>query len=649
MRISLVSAGWRWQRALLVALAMVLVASAGISATRYYLAYRDLKDAKDLLLTVESSLREEGLDAPPELLDRSDQQLQSARRKSARADRLLDHDPIFQVARRLPWAGKQVKAAGDLAEIGVDAAEIGLHGVTALRTFDQLKEGEQGRLGQKAVAFLEAVRPDTAAMEERLTATRSRLDHLKGEPLIAPLSDAVYELDAKLPWAEDLVQTYTNADAFAPGFLGFDRPKTYLVLAQDNNELFPTGGFIPVYGLVTLDHGVLTRKSFQPVEKLNGRWQERTGGEYVEPPGPVKRYFLRDHTWNLGLSNWSPDFPTAARQAEFFFTRASSEPIDGVIAINSITLEELLKALDSVTIEDYGVTVTAENINEETLRLTRPSQNAGGERYRFTGFLADAVFDAALATPSDRWPKMLDALDKLGERKQLLFYSNDPDFQLLVRNLGWDGAIEDTQDDYLMAVDASVNSTKLNLVLDEAMEAAVALGAAGTASHRVTIAYKNGLSEWEQRHDAQLVTETMGGGFYGGYLRVYAPSDADFIDVVQDNEPVGFEEITTENGKTSAGRFFGLAGDEETKLTFLYDVPNAVRSAGDSLEYRLLIQKQPGTRAIPLKVVLSLPDGGKFISADLDGRAIPAHGGRLDVGTDLGVDREILVRYVPGS
>ncbi|HLC20954.1 MAG TPA: DUF4012 domain-containing protein, partial [Candidatus Methylomirabilis sp.] len=434
-------------------------------------------------------------------------------------------------------------------------------------------------------------------------------------------------------------------NAFAPGFLGFDRPKTYLVLAQDQNELFPTGGFIPIYGLITLDHGRIIRKSFEPVANLNGRWQEASGGEYVEPPGPLKRYLLRDHTWNLGVSNWSPDFPTAARQAQFFFAKASSEPIDGVLAINSITLEELLNVVGSLTIQDYDVTVTAENVNQETLKLTRPSQEAGGDRYAFTGSLADSVIEAAFAADADRWSEMLDALNRLGEGKGLLFYSNDPQQQRLVRNLGWDGSLEGAEGDYLMVVNASVDSTKLNLVLDEAMEVDVAIDGAGVASHRITLRYENGLSDWAKGRDPQFIKETMLDGFYGGYLRLYAPADADFIDAVQDGESIGFEEITAENGKAAVGRFFGLARDERTELAFLYDVPNSVRNSDDSVEYRLVIQKQPGTRAIPLRLALQLPDGADLDSVVLDGKSVTTGSGLLEIKTVLDADRELVVRY----
>src|SRR3989304_7110600 len=110
MRAILTRKGWTWQRILVVAVAIAVVAYIGLSAPRYYLAYRDLEEAKDLLLAVETSLREDGLDSSPALLDRDDERLESARGKFASAGRLLDREPMLQGARRLPRIGTPVAA-----------------------------------------------------------------------------------------------------------------------------------------------------------------------------------------------------------------------------------------------------------------------------------------------------------------------------------------------------------------------------------------------------------------------------------------------------------------------------------------------------------------------------------------------------------
>ena len=57
------------------------------------------------------------------------------------------------------------------------------------------------------------------------------------------------KLDALLP----LAQVGVDAALAAPEALGQNGPRTYLILAQNEDELRPTGGFISGAGRMTLD------------------------------------------------------------------------------------------------------------------------------------------------------------------------------------------------------------------------------------------------------------------------------------------------------------------------------------------------------------------------------------------------------------
>ena len=74
---------------------------------------------------------------------------------------------------------------------------------------------------------------------------------------------------------------------------------------------------------------------------------------YVEPPAPLRQYLLKEHSWNLTTSNWSPDFPAAAGQAACFYALEGGEradEVDGVIAVNVTTLERLSAVTGAVEI-----------------------------------------------------------------------------------------------------------------------------------------------------------------------------------------------------------------------------------------------------------------------------------------------------------
>ena len=349
-----------WLNLLFVIAGLLVLAYLALVTTRAVIAYRDVIEAKDLLVSAEETLDQAGLDVTFEELDDVEARLKRARGKLSSASGFLGNDPALWVARKLPLIGGQINSARDLAQVGLDGAEIGIDGVQIMRKLLVVKDEGTGPLGQKAIRFLDEVEPEIEKIEERLGEMRGMQEELQSRTLIAPLSSAVDDLDDRIARIKDLTETYRRAQVLAPGLLGQERPMTYLVLGQDNTEIAATGGLILSYGVITVHKGKITDMFFEGTEEQIARWQEQTGGEYVEPPAPLKRYLLRKWTWNLGTANWSPDFPTAARQAEFFYLKGGGEPVDGVIAIDFVAMETLLAVLGPIELPEFQAVINSE-------------------------------------------------------------------------------------------------------------------------------------------------------------------------------------------------------------------------------------------------------------------------------------------------
>ena len=73
--------------------------------------------------------------------------------------------------------------------------------------------------------------------------------------------------------------------------------------------------------------------------------------------------------------------------------------------------------------------------------------------------------------------------------------------------------------------------------------------------------------------------------------------------------------------------------------------PFVADAGNNSYEYRLYVQKQPGTRAVPLTVTVAAPPGMKIVSVELDGEELGS--GLSEIVTDLREDRQIVVKYAP--
>jgi predicted metal-dependent hydrolase len=636
----------------LVAFAALAVALAlGLVGNRYYALYRDARAGQAALQEAQSLLRERGLDVSADELAIAESRLVEAEERLRAAWRRLDGDGLAALAGRLPWVGDQLTAARELLAMGVEAGRVGRLGIDAAGGYLEVRDRQAGPLSSRARTIIDRTRGSMTAVAEYVKVIRARQENLREGALLPPLASAVRSAREDTAEVEELVQTYQDAADFLPRFLGFDRPRTYFVLAQNNAELLPTGGLISVYGLMTLRDGRVEEMFFEDAIAFGERWQERTG-HYIEPPAPLRSYLLKDWSWNLALANWSPDFPTAARQAlTFFELGGGTREVDGVLAINVATLEELLKVTGPVEVSEYGVTVDHENVLEVTEALTRSPLEPGSDRKAFVAFLAEEVLDRLMETPPSRWSALLETLERLRDSKNVLFYSEQPDLQAPATRMGLDGALRQPEGDYLMLVDASVNSTKLNIVLHQEVSLTAELDELGNARIQLEVAYRNDLPAWERGRDPVLVKRLMLGGMYGGYLRLFAASGARLLEAHQDGAPAGVDEVSAEMGHSVFGRFFAVPSGESRRLSFAYVAPAVVRPDGRPSgrvergvhEYRLFLQKQPGTAAVPWHLRIVLPEGARVLSVELDGEA--RHASDIDLSMDLGRDREVVVRY----
>ncbi|MGB6837545.1 MAG: DUF4012 domain-containing protein [Dehalococcoidia bacterium] len=633
-----------------VTLIAVLVL-AGLAVVRYLRIYGDLSDGRALLVRAAELMEEEDLDIETYQLDEAERKLEAARGKLRRGSDRLDSDPLVWTVGHLPWIGGQVHAAQDLACISVHGTEVGLQAVEAVRRFGTIRDAGVGTLSEKVTPILDAVEPNVAAIEQELAEIQARRNGMGARSLVAPLDSARQTLDHHLAELESRVTDYRRFASVAPKALGYEAPQTYLILAHDNTEILGTGGFILVYGFAVFNEGKLESLAFSTGATIKD-WPPTTG-EYIEPPRPLKTYLLRDWPMGLAEASWWPDFPTAAQNAIAIYrtTTGSEERIDGVIGVNFLTLEKLLDVVGRVTVEEYEVTVSSEDVVEKALILTHPKEPRAWEtgRYQFVGYLAEDVIQRALSSEPSEWASMLSALRSLSKEKNLLLWHRDPEVQGAISDLGYDGGVRPTEADYLMVVDSSLRSTKLNLVVQPAITLDVNIDEEGDARNVVTVNYANDYSAWAERANPDLVRIATGGGkltLYGNYLRVLVPDGAALEEVTVEGLPVGPEDVWHENGRTVLARYFTLPLDAEREIAFTYAVPSVSDMATNPYTYRLLVQKQPGTRAIPLTITIHPPAGLKIVSTELDGEELEGKPNRIV--TDLQEDREVAVRYQPG-
>lgn len=629
----------RRRRQLLVLAIAALLALGAIETYRMAIVARQMNQGRSSLQRGQEVLETKRLDATSDELAEARRAFESAQRSFASAHAMVRRDPVMWIGGRAPVVSTQARAFNGLAEIGEEAGAIGAAGVEAADQVAQVRAEGEGTLLEKSLEALDRTRAPFDVIEQRLTTIDALREPIADDALLPPLSSAFNDFDARRDRLSRLVETYGDAERFLPAFLGFDRPKCYLVLAQNDAELLPTGGLVSVIGLLCLDRGAITTLEFTDAVEFGLDWMRATGA-YQAPPAALDRYLLKGVTWNLTVSNWSPDFPTAAREAERFYSLGGGGQVDGVIGINVRTLEHLLAITGPVPVPEYDAVATTGNVFELTEKYTRDPSQPEADRKEFVALLAHNVLDRALHPRPGGWSQFLDLLQQLGEQKELLIYPHDEGQQEIVRNLGLSGEVRYDGGDFIMLVDASVNGTKLNAVVEQSLDIDARIDSAGAAHNTLTIDYFNNLAPWEAGRDPSLARKLMLGGVYGDYARLYVPPQSAIVDVRDQQGSVGLEEYGSELGLTVFGRFFTVDRDARRQLTFEYVTPPVVGVEGSSAVYRLTLRKQAGQHAMPVVLHVTPPEGMRLAGLTINGEpaGLSPDGVRFDLSIDYVIE-----------
>ena len=171
------------------------------------------------------------------------------------------------------------------------------------------------------------------------------LNEIDATRLVPRLSGPLSRLQPLTP----LLTASFDGLALAPQLLAQPEEHVILLLAQNNDELRPTGGFISSIGAVQIAQG------FPKLVPLADSYRvEDWDTPHLDPPEPLRKYMGID-LWVTRDGNWWPDFPTSAQAVSDLFTRNQGVPVTGVIAVNMQAAEMLLEALTPFQLPDGAI------------------------------------------------------------------------------------------------------------------------------------------------------------------------------------------------------------------------------------------------------------------------------------------------------
>lgn len=534
----------------------------------------------------------------------------------------------------LPYAGGDFKNAPQWAnalDAVLEAVEPSLSLYERLAPYLKYKPA-----GEALVSFSKENTAEIANARGAVQNARFRLDAI-------PAREMSPQLHALWTGASRGLEEWSGALALlerAPALLGADTVKRYLVLAQNNDELRPTGGFITAVGVVQVNHGDIQIEWFG--DSLSA---DDLTLIHPPPPLPLQKYMWASQ-WLLRDANWYAHFPTSADTVQSMYARDHGVRTDGVIAVDMRFLPLLVQAVPDLELD--GVPLTHDNVIGEIKANWKPLPPSDymtpewftSDRKNFLGDLLRAVM-ARMQNGSVRPAALAQAILNGLNGKAVQLYFNDAAAQQAVVNAGWAGAIQTGSADYLNVIDSNVGFNKVNARVTREIFYSVHLHESG-GDATVEILYHNpsrpesdACDLLRQHKDTTYVS--MEHSCYWNYVRVLTPRFTQLVSAQGVSEAGYADDIDT---VTALGGYLLVNRNSDARVQFDYSLPDTILQDN---AYALQLQMQAGTAAVPLRVRVEYPARWKIHGAADNYTRIDDH--TIEFQELLSRDRELRIYF----
>lgn len=420
----------------------------------------------------------------------------------ARAASDATHSIPWNIAAAVPLLGSPFKSGQQISQV-----VLGLATTVLKPTADAGMDVAPGSLfagGKLDVAALRAEEQTLSAIAADAARLNTDAQAITNPRYVSLLADARSQLQAQTADIAALLGNTALAAKLAPSMMGADGARNYFTGFQTNAEARGTGGLIGGFAILRFDNGK------PDVTDLGSNLQlyKATADVDLGPEFNDQYGFTKPLT-DIRNSNQSAHFPYAARIWKSMWERQTGIKVDGVIALDPVTLGYILKATGPVTMPD-GEVVTAENVvelTESTAYIRYPEDQEARKNY-LQGIAREVIkkMTGQLKSPG----QLLDALGRATSERRIAIWSAAPPEQTLLEETPLAHVITDDPAPHAEVVINNLGGNKIDYYLTREIEY-VADGCGGdTRMSTVTVRLTNTVK------DADSLPEYVAGrlGFF---------------------------------------------------------------------------------------------------------------------------------------
>lgn len=436
--------------------------------------------------------------------------------------------------------------------------------------------------------------PELVGLKASLELAHLDLEKINRFSLLYPVYGDLKLAKEELETVIDLLDKATLLTKVLPALGGYPQPGNFLFVMHNNDELRPAGGFIGVYGLMETKDGSLN--SFLTYDSYHLDMPASISNNWnLLPPAPLAKY-LKVERWYLRDSNWSPDWPTSARQIQEIYhgekkaINEVSKPFTGVISITPDFVAELLDITGPITAR--GDVYNKDNFQEllqYSVEVSYMEEDISSwDRKDVINEILNEMKDSLFSLNTEQNFQLLDIVSKNINTKNIQLFFNDEYLQSLVVKLNAASEVKKSPGDYLLVVDANLGAFKSDAVVKKSINYQVDLEKEKIKNHL----------QLNYRHEGGFDWRTTR---YRSYTRVYLPLETKLENIdsfggvkIDKDSILNYEDKDLE--KMVIAFFFTLEPGSAGGINIDYRISdNFIKTFKDS-NYSLLVQKQSGRR-----------------------------------------------------
>jgi len=438
---------------------------------------------------------------------------------------------------------------------------------------------------------------------------------------------AVIDAQEKTAALQGLVVTLGTIARELPDVLGFNNPRYYAVLNQNNNELRATGGFLGSVAFVKIYKGRVEEMSIDITQRIDGQIINPS----LDMPAPLRTiatdWDTGDARWGTRDSNWYFDFPTSARTFQKLYedSGVAAGSLDGIIAVTPEVMKDQLKIFGSVYLEEEDITVTASNAIEVIQADIAANRNRENPKESITK-LAPILLERLLTANSMQFKDVRVSIMQRLAQKDILIYMRNSRFQEVIEDLNFAGAMPVLigSEDFLAVVRSNLGGTKSSQRVIEEIDHTVKINLAGTVVEDLNITYTHTGTAFNYLSNGEAPD-----GINRDYIRIYVPLGSQLVASAGQDEGTHVE-VYEEGDKTVFALWVTTPPKTDNVINLSYQLPYKIMG-----NYRLLVEKQPGADATTLTSTLKLSPALKLAGGDDSDKVKKLFNGRLTTDLNL--------------